>query len=85
MLTSQNKTLDLFGSLPAAQAGIAVTDKIAKMIATRKGNTAIRNEKITQRFNDKFNIERKRYDDVINELCAEFSLAKSTIEKVITG
>lgn len=74
---------NLFGEEMSAQ--IAIKNKIAKMIETRKGNTDSRNQRITDSFNHKYNVERKRYDDVVNELCTEFSLAKSTIEKVIKG
>ena len=78
------QNLNLFGDDLAAN-GVCLKDKIAKIIATRKGNTASRNKRITARFNHKYNVERKRYDDVVAELCDEFNLAKSTIEKAIKG
>jgi hypothetical protein len=78
------KSLSLFSDMPASNTGCFGT-KIHKMIATRTANTSARNERITAQFNHKYNVERKRYDDVIQELCSEFSLAKSTIESVIKG
>lgn len=83
MLTPSAKTLDLFGNeVSHSQVG-CLTDKIAKIIATRKRNTQIRNEMIIKAFNHKYNVERKRYDDVIAELCKEFALEKRTIESVL--
>jgi cytidylate kinase len=52
-------------------------------ITTRKSNTQQRNERIQKRFNELYNVDRLRYDDVINNLCAEFSLSKGTIEKTM--
>lgn len=85
MDTASAKTLDLFdGEISRNQVG-CLTDKIAKIIATRKRNTQLRNERITSSFNHKYNVERKRYDDVIAELCQEFALEKRTIESVLKG
>lgn len=59
--------------------------RIQKIITVRKKNTEARNERIRNRFNYLYNEERKRVDDVINDLCKEFCLAKSTIETALKG
>lgn len=83
MTNPSARTLDLFeGEISRNQVG-CLTGKIAKIIATRKRNTQLRNERITASFNHKYNVERKRYDDVIAELCEEFALEKRTIENVL--
>lgn len=78
-----SKSLDLFGDEVTRSPVGCLTDKISKIIATRKRNTQLRNESITNSFNHKYNVERKRYDDVIAELCREFALEKRTIENVL--
>lgn len=84
MNPSSTTTLDLFGGeIKAQPRGSCLTDKIAKIIETRTSNTRLRNEQIIKAFNQKYNEERKRYDDVIAELCQEFALAKRTIETVL--
>jgi hypothetical protein len=80
---AKNPTL-FDGDMPVSNAG-CLGDKISKIIATRKRHTKARNERIISMFNHKYNVERKRYDDVIKELCDDFSLAKSTIETAIKG
>lgn len=77
------KTLNLFGEEVAQSQVGCLSDKVAKIIATRKRNTQLRNERITTAFNHKYNVERKRYDDVIAELCEEFALEKRTIESAL--
>lgn len=81
-MTPSTKYLDLFGEEVKSPVG-CLMDKITKMIATRKRNTQLRNERITNSFNHKYNVERKRYDDVIAELCQEFALEKRTIESAL--
>jgi hypothetical protein len=84
MIPNAANTLNLFeGDIQLSGNNVSLGDKIAKMIATRKKNTSDRNDRIVKQFNHKYNVERKRYDDVVAELCSEFSLAKSTIENVI--
>lgn len=84
-MTPSAKTLDLFeGEITRSQVS-CLTDRIAKIIETRTSNTRLRNERITSSFNHKYNVERKRYEDVIAELCQEFALAKRTIESVLKG
>ena len=57
-------------------------DKIREV---RQANTAARNQRLTDRFNYLYNVERKRYDDVITALKEEFHLAEATIERVLKG
>ena len=59
--------------------------RIEKSVLIRKKNKAARNERIRTRFNELYNVERKRIDDAIDTLCEEFSLAKSTIESALRG
>lgn len=58
-------------------------DKIQKIIKTRTGNTLARNERIRTRFNELYNTERKRLDDVIEILATEFCIAKRTVESAL--
>ncbi len=60
-------------------------ERIRKIIEQRKRNTEFRNEAIRMKFNQKYNVDRKRYDDVITELAEEFHLAVSTIETALKG
>lgn len=85
-MNTPSATLDLFGGEVKTRPEVScLPDKIAKIIETRTTNTKLRNERITRAFNQKYNEERKRYDDVIAELCQEFALAKRTIENVLKG
>ena len=59
--------------------------RFEKMISSRKRNTQQRNERISTRFNHLYNVERKRYDDVITQLCEEFNCVETTIEKALKG
>ena len=61
------------------------SDRIQKIIDTRKRHTCGRNESIRLRFNQKYNVDRKRYDDVIDELSEEFHLSTRTIETALKG
>lgn len=54
-----------------------------KVNAIKKANFERRNSMIKTRFDHLYNVERKRFDDVISQLCDEFSLAKSTIETAL--
>jgi len=79
-MTSQpSTTLALFPD----QYPTALADKVKKIIATRTANTEARNQRIREAFNKKYNEDRKRYDDVITELCTEFCLAKRTVENAL--
>lgn len=62
---------------------VKVPDKIQKIIKTRTDNTAARNERIRQRFNELYNKDRKRLDDVIELLATEFCIAKRTVESAL--
>jgi len=57
--------------------------RIQKIVDVRKANTIARNEKIRKRFDELFNKDRMRYDDVMEELCREFNLAMSTIHTAL--
>ncbi len=78
---SVRKQLDFFPDLPMSEN----TSRFDKMITSRKRNTQARNERINHRFNHLYNVERKRYDDVITELCTEFNCVETTIEKALKG
>jgi hypothetical protein len=54
-----------------------------KVNAIKKKNLERRNLMINEKFNQKYHVERKRIDDVIQELMSEYSLSKSTIESVL--
>jgi hypothetical protein len=58
---------------------------MTKTAITRKANTQLRNERLHKRFNELYNDERKRIDDVYAQLCQDFSLSEATIEKIIKG
>lgn len=81
MTPQRTNTLALFPD----QYPTALVDKVQKIIATRTSNTEARNQRIREAFNKKYNEDRKRYDDVISELCQEFSLAKRTVETALKG
>jgi hypothetical protein len=75
------KQLDFFPDLPMSKT-VSRFDKIS---ATRKANTQARVQRINDRFDHLYNVERKRYDDVITELCREFNCVVTTIEKALKG
>lgn len=79
-MNNSTASLTLF---PGEVSSSLLVGKVQKIIATRKRNTVSRNERIQSVFNHKYNVERKRYDDVIQELCSEFSLARRTIETAL--
>lgn len=56
-----------------------------KVSVIRRANHDRRNQMIRERFNHLYNVDRKRYDDCVDAVCSEFSLAKSTIETVLKG
>lgn len=60
-----------------------IQTRFDKQVATRKRNTCQRNERIRDRFNYLYNVERKRIDDVIDTLCKEWNLEKTTIERAL--
>jgi len=60
-------------------------NRIEKITLIRKRNTEHRHERIRARFNHLYNIERKRYDDVLSIVCEEFGLAQRTIESIMKG
>lgn len=70
-----------FFNLPVKET-LSREDKIRE---SRQANTAARNQRINDRFNHLYNVERKRYDDVMNALSEEFCLALATIERVLKG
>lgn len=53
--------------------------RAARIAEARKRNTLLRNERVKARFNELYNLKRKRYDDCISELATEFNLATNTI------
>jgi hypothetical protein len=56
---------------------------IEKNRATRMNNTLKRNQRIRTKFNHLYNVDRKRYDDVIQTLCEDFSLSKAVVERIM--
>lgn len=72
-------TLALFPEYPTS----TLEERIQKNRETRTANTLARNEKIRERFNHLYNVERLRYDDVIATLCTDFCLSKATVERAL--
>ncbi len=67
------------------EATISTYNNRQGAIDTLKNNTRVRNNRIQNRFNQLYNENRMRYDDVINTLCEEFFLSKRRIETVMKG
>lgn len=78
---SIRKQLDFFPDLPMSEP----MSRFQKISTTRKNNTEARRQRINDRFNHLYNVERKRYDDVIAALCEEFNCVETTIEKALKG
>jgi hypothetical protein len=62
---------------------VQYSDKYEKASAVKRANREARYERIRQRFNEKYHIQRQRLDDVIAELAQEFTLAPSTIQTAL--
>lgn len=66
-------------------SNLSLEDRIYKAAATRKRNTEARNHRIRTRFNQLYNQERTRIDDVIRRISEEFCLSVATVEKMLKG
>ena len=51
--------------------------------ALRKANTAARNLHICNRFNELYQVQRIRYDDVVQQLSKELFLTRHQIERIL--
>jgi hypothetical protein len=57
---------------PSVKAGI-----------TRRKNVKHRNKLLVEEFNEMYNKQRLRFDDVMEKLAHRFGLTKATIEKIL--
>lgn len=53
--------------------------------AVKAANYERRKKKIQERFDELYEKDRKRYDDVIKILCEEFALSDRTIQAALKG
>lgn len=60
-------------------------ERIYKAAATRRRNTDAQNMRIRARFNQLYNQQRLRIDDVIKTIAEEFCLSVATVEKKLKG
>jgi hypothetical protein len=51
--------------------------------ATRRAHRLLRNEAVHQRFSERYEQQRERFDDVIAALAAEFFLSPRSIHRIL--
>lgn len=54
-----------------------------KAASTRRANTLHRNKMIVQEFDELYQKQRVRFDDVLNKLALRFGLTENTIRKIL--
>lgn len=52
-------------------------------VEKRQKNANLKHEAIRTRFKELYNGKRLRIDDVVEELCKEFFIAKITVERIL--
>jgi predicted DsbA family dithiol-disulfide isomerase len=59
------------------------TQTATKAAMTRRNNTLARNQLLIAEFNELYNTQRLRFDDVLEKIATRFGLTATTVKKIL--